>query len=240
MDTQLLPYRLKSARRKKRLQKKDRDKQLLKLEKEREAIWKDPEYLTTVTLEQPYQKGWKRLFVLRENFKKYRPEFYQQMLDPINTIQYHYDKSFKKPKRKTNRHKYSHDLPELRTISRYNWYMNKMKFTEEQRNYFEKIKFWDDYRYEWTYKFAFKDPHYYFHITMVPDMITTIKQRDIEKEKRLNFIDDYLQMNGRRYRLVKVRGGYTKYWYGKTRQEKDKYANPFKNKPIRMWEDDTD
>src|SRR5258707_7168048 len=113
MDTQILPYRLKSARRKKRLVKEDRDKQLLKLDRERRSISSSPDYQTTAQLDEPYQKGWKRLFVLKPEVQRSdKAEFYQGILNAINTVQYHYDRSFKKPKRTGRWHKYYHkELP---------------------------------------------------------------------------------------------------------------------------------
>ena len=43
-------------------------------------------------LETPYQKGWKRLFVLKENIARSdKAELYQQILDKIKNVQYHYD-----------------------------------------------------------------------------------------------------------------------------------------------------
>src|ERR1700761_9739634 len=121
MDTQLLPYRLKSARRKRRLLKEDRDKQLLALAREQKRINKDPGYKTVIPLNEPYQKGWKRLFVLTDAIQRSnKAEFYQGILNCINEVQLHYDESFKKPKRNKRWHRYHHkELPRLKTIARH-------------------------------------------------------------------------------------------------------------------------
>jgi hypothetical protein len=230
MDTQLLPYRLKSARRKKRLQKEDRDKQLLRLYKERERISNDPDYKIVVPLDEPYQRGWKRLFVLKKEVQKSNlTVFYQQILDQINMIQYHYDASFKKRKRSTHRHGYRCELPKLQSISRFDWNMNKHKLSDEQRCYFSKIEFWEPSLYSWDYKYEFANPEL-FELKILPHIVNTITEVDIMMARRLSFIDDYMEKNGMNYRLTKLKGGYYKYWK-RTYDEKIKYISPFKNKP---------
>jgi hypothetical protein len=145
MDTQLLPYRLKS-RRKRRLLIKDRDKQLLKLDRERERISKDPDYLTTVFLDEPYQKGWKRLFVLRPKVAKSdKAEFYEGILYLINSVQFHYDRSFKNSKRIRRRHKYYHNgPPQLQWLSYTRWQKGDFKLTEAQCDCFKLAQYWNE------------------------------------------------------------------------------------------------
>jgi hypothetical protein len=176
MDTQLLPCRLKSARRKKQLVKKDRDKQLLKLDRDLKRIWNDPDYKTIVPLAEPYQKGWKRMFVLKPEIQRSdKASFYQGLLDKINAVQYHYDASFKKPKRKGKWHKYYFDeLPKLFTIGSRDWQLNRHKLCEEQRACFTPVDFWDQQYYRWDYYCQFAFPEL-FEITVFPNIIDTIK-----------------------------------------------------------------
>jgi hypothetical protein len=231
MDTHLLPCRLKSARRKKRLQKEDRDKQILKLDRERKRILNDPDYKTVVQLAEPYQRGWMRLFVLKPGIQKSeRATFYQGILDQINTVQYHYDESFKKRQRKGRWHRYYfEELPKLQSIDRYNWDTNKHKLSEGQRGCFEQVEFWDDRLYAISYKYTFAHPHL-FEIKVLPHIISTIKETDVLLEQRLSFIDDYLERDGLANRLSKLKGGRNKYWKGDY-DEKTKFANPLKNRP---------
>ena len=70
MDLHEMPYRLKSARQKRRLVKKDRDKQLIQLDKHQNLLWKQKRELPMIPLEHPYQKGWKRFFVLRKDVQQ--------------------------------------------------------------------------------------------------------------------------------------------------------------------------
>ena len=100
----LLSYKLKTARQKKRLQKEDFDKRLIQIHKQEETLWNNRRKLPMVPLEQPYQKGWKRFFVLREDVRRCnKAAFYQQLLDKINTVQYSNDKNFKAKKNRSSK-----------------------------------------------------------------------------------------------------------------------------------------
>jgi len=69
MNTHEWPRCIKSARRKRRLVKTDRDKQLIQLDKRRDELWEQKKLLPMVALEHPYQRGWQRFFVLRDDVK---------------------------------------------------------------------------------------------------------------------------------------------------------------------------
>jgi hypothetical protein len=235
MDTQLLSYRLKSARRKRRLVKEDRDKQLLKLDRERQRIKSNPDYKTTVPLDEAYQKGWKRLFVLkREVQQSDKAAFYQGILDTINTVQYHYDRSFKKPRRMRRWNKYYHkDLPRLGSIDQWHWHTGKHKLSEEQSACFKLVEFWDQSNYRWIYRYEFAQPDL-FEIAVLPHIVDTIKVGDALLEQRLTWINDQFYKNYLHCRLTKLQnGGYNNRW--KKSWEKLKYVNPLKNKAKWDW-----
>ena len=234
MGTELLQYRLRSVRRKKRIQIEDRDKQILKLDRESKLISKDPDYKTEVLLDEPYQKGWKRLFVLKPDVKRSeKATFYQAILDRINDVQYHYDQSFKRPKRRKypRGHRYNHEtLPKMKSIDRFYWNMNKAKFSGEQRACFNKIEFWDQHYYRWDYRYEFAYPEL-FEIAVLPHIITTVKIGDALLESRGAYIDDRIYKSRNCDRLAKLKGGWYKYWKSDY-EEKPKHANPLKNKPL--------
>jgi len=60
--SEILSYRLRSARNKKRAQYEDFHKQLVQLGKERRALWVQKQNLGWEPLVPPVQKGWKRVF----------------------------------------------------------------------------------------------------------------------------------------------------------------------------------
>src|SRR4029078_1937661 len=91
----ILCYRLRTARQKKRMQYKDFDKQLIQLyQEERELYWQIRE-LGCVPLIPPFQRGWKRSFVLRDDVARSpQAKFFQNILDKINTRDWSYRKDF--------------------------------------------------------------------------------------------------------------------------------------------------
>lgn len=101
MDNYELPfdvmqYKLKTARQKKRLQKTDFDKQVIQIIKKRDQYCQQRRNLPWIPLEVPYQRGWKRHFVLRADIKRSAmADFYEGLLKHINTIQHSADRSFK-------------------------------------------------------------------------------------------------------------------------------------------------
>jgi len=227
MDIQVLPYRLKSARRKKRLQKEDRDKQLLKLIKERSSLRNESDKLPIVPLEEPYQKGWKRLFVLKkEVLKSDRAEFYQRILDRINHVQYHYDESFKRKKRGKRHSKYDLDPPTLRPL--YNWHADKLKLTDEERQHFNRVEYWSIRHRTWSVQYEFAEP-WLFEVAVMPNIIFKVKLGDELLDQRLGYIDNHITNHALQYRINKLLGGGHNGWKNET--EKLKYVNPFKNKP---------
>lgn len=88
--------KLKTARQKKRLRIKDLHKYLRWLHRERSRLWKLQRELPLLPLELPYQKGWKRTFVLRHDVAaSEKAPFYQALLNKINTVRYSHDKRFR-------------------------------------------------------------------------------------------------------------------------------------------------
>jgi hypothetical protein len=106
MDTNDLSYliersRIKSARRKTRLQKNDKEKQLIGLDKKQTILYQQEKDLPWLPLDIPYQKGWKRFFVLRDDVARSRDaDFFTELLLKINTTQHANNKSFTKRKKK--------------------------------------------------------------------------------------------------------------------------------------------
>lgn len=237
MDTQLLPYRLKSARRKKRLLKEDRDKQLRRMDKEYNRLQEINKKLPCVPLEEPYQKGWKRLYVLRpEVANSENAEFYQNILDEITEVQYHYDQSFKRRKKRWLRCDHER-LPRLRVIDKYRWASGWHELTDEQRLLFKKVVCWNETHYQWDHYYEFTEP-WLFEIAVQPHIVTEVKLLDEGLEREIAFIDNKIYESDRQYRLQKLKGGYYKYWRSWYYVEKEKYINPLKNKPKWRWSEE--
>src|SRR5258705_13148999 len=109
MDTQLIQqygedilcYRLRTTRQKKRMQYKDFDKQLIQLHKEERALYELKRNLGWELLIPSVQKGWKRFFVLRDDVQSSKQaEFFQGILKKINTYEWSHRKDFVARRRK--------------------------------------------------------------------------------------------------------------------------------------------
>lgn len=87
--------RLKTARQKRRLLKEDFDKQLIKLYLLQQRLYRQKAALPLIPLAEPYQKGWKRTFILRGDVaRSAMGHFYLALLEKINTVDYSRSKSF--------------------------------------------------------------------------------------------------------------------------------------------------
>ncbi|HVV55194.1 MAG TPA: hypothetical protein VHC47_07720 [Mucilaginibacter sp.] len=238
MDTQLLPYRLKSARRKKRLVKKYRDKRLLQIDKRRHELGIAKRNLPMVPLEMPYQKGWERLFVLKPAVRRSdKAAFYQGILNKINTAEYHYDESFNQKKRGKRWHRYNspRKLQTLRSVSWYEWTENKLKLTDEEKSCFEAVTYWNNYHRIWSVQYRFAMP-WLFELAVRPYIIDKVKLSDPLIEQEMDYIDNKIERSDLKARLRKLNDGK---WYSRRNKsiEKLKYLNPLKNIPVYLAED---
>lgn len=100
-------FRIRCPRSRKRAVRAHKEKQLIKLEKERRELWyiqcHKVEY---VPLDPPIQRGFRRSFILREDVARSScAAFYQGILDKINTVLVHHDRAFTKKLRKKGKKK---------------------------------------------------------------------------------------------------------------------------------------
>jgi hypothetical protein len=232
MDLQDWPYRLKSARRKKRLVKKDRDKQLIKLDKLQTSLLKQKRQLPVIPLEHPYQKGWKRIFVLRKDVQQSeKAAFYQAILDKINTVEYNRDISFKKRKWRKQRYHYEERPQTLRPIYDNEWRSNKVKLTEAEQACFFRNEEWSASRSKVIITYLFTDL-WRFVLTVKPHIVCEAKMVDELLEQELKAIDNRITKYNLRSKITKLnKGNCYKYWKV-CPFEQPKYINKFKNKPM--------
>ncbi|RQO67774.1 hypothetical protein DBR43_25005 [Pedobacter sp. KBW06] len=231
----VLQYRLKSARRKKRLQKKDFDKQLIQIIKKERILWQERRDLPMVPLENPYQKGWKRYFVVRDDIKRSPSAgFFSTLLEKINTVQYHPDKSFKIKKRRRGSRKRSKG-PEVRRqflqeFSEWHWNHHSLKLTELEKAHF--------HLYEKTSKdgkskclvYRFNEPWRYV-LQVKPHIITEVKMVDGLLEQEIQLLDNYITNHYLKRRMNKLTGrGYCPYGWGE--EVKPRYRFQMQNRTL--------
>lgn len=227
----ILCYRLRTARQKIRMQYKDFDKQLIQLYKEERALYNQQRNLGWEPLIPPVQKGWKRFFVLRDDVARSRnAEFFQNILNKINTYDWSYRKDFMVKKRRFGRKKYV--VKEQKLLQPCERHFEKLKFNDKEKQMFHETFHYDKRSREPMKKFVFNEP-WRFALNVRPNMITRIRKIDSEIESRIKEIDSYMERNDYEGRLGKLLHGRFQWkewkWKGYGRFDE---ADPFANKSL--------
>jgi hypothetical protein len=232
MDMDNWPHIKKSARRKKRLVKKDFDKQLIRLSKRRQLLSDQIRSLPPVILKQPYQKGWVRLFVLRADVALTdKAGLYQTVLDKINTVCWHYDRSFKK--RKTRKGRYQHfdaKYQKLREPDDYEFHGPALNLSEGEKRCFYLKKEWSIKLHRRQISYVFAEP-WRFELVVRPHIVYTARQIDEVLEQEKSEIDKYIDWNCYLPRIWKLKGGAYRFC-SSYHFEAPRYENELKNKPM--------
>jgi len=232
MDMHDWPYIKKSARRKKRLVKKDFDKKLMQLNRRMQALSDQIQKLPPVILEHPYQRGWMRSFILRADVvRSDKAEFYQALLDKINTFCWHYDRSFKRRKiRKGTYQHYDVKLHQLRELSPEDFHGNKLSLSDAEKRCFYLKETWNIRYNRWENRYVFTEAWRYI-LVIRPHMVYAKKQINEVLEQEMSELDNRIDNYYLQPRIWKLKGGKYKYWKGEFEDSK-KYENELKNKPV--------
>ena len=170
-----------------------REKFVLKTNREHDRIRDEIRNLGYIQLEQPIPAGYKRLFMLTEETKRLNNcDFYQNILNKINTIRYSPTKQFatertSKRWRRRKRKKKEQSLQELK-----DWKHVLDRFTEEELNLFYQIKhFCTSPTCKGHIKYVFSEP-WRFVLRVRPHFITEVKRKDSILEQREAELSDFL------------------------------------------------
>jgi hypothetical protein len=226
---EILCYRLRTARQKKRMRYEDLDKRLIQLHKERKQLRWLQWNMGWEPLVPPVQKGWKRFFVLRDDVAgSKQAEFFQAILDKINTYDYSHRKDFLVKKKKRGRKIYV--VKPQQILTPHGCHFNRLNFADAEKQLF-RVEF---HRKQWSKElvahFVFNEP-WRFVLQVKPNIIDKVKKWDAAIDARLKQIDNYLdktQYGHRMDRLVRGRGKW-KRWPGDI---KVKENDVFKNKSL--------
>ncbi|WP_343687493.1 hypothetical protein [Chryseobacterium gleum] len=188
----LLYFRLRSVRSRKRAIRKDVEKQIRTKYKRSRELWKIRRNLPLIPLDKPYQRGFVRFFVVREDVKQSKDgDFFEGILKKINTYMYSDNRKFLKKKRKFGRKIYVEREQKLRYITSYSWNYPKWELTDRERQYFEKKEDYCPVRKIFGTYYKFTEP-WRFTLRVRPNMITHYKPLDLELEKEYAALDSYL------------------------------------------------
>lgn len=236
MDTKLIQqygedilcYRLRTARQKKRMQYEDFDKQLIQLDKKETRLYAQIRNLGWEPLHPPVQKGWIRSFVLRPDVAASKHAgFFEGILIKINTYQYDWRKVFKKKKRKFGR-KILVDRPQSILMPEER-HFRKLNFSEAEKQFFYEV--WQtNNRKELVKRYVFRDD-WRFILVVKPYMIDKVRIKDAFLDAQVKQISNYMERNNYRKRQAKILEGHYQWkrWVG---VEKSKEINPLKNKSV--------
>ena len=231
----ILQYRLKSARRKKLLQKKDFDKQLIQIIKKERLLWQKRCDLPMIPLETPYQKGWKRHFVVREDIKRSPSAgFFSTLLEKINTAQYHPEKSFKVKKRRRGSRKRNKG-PEvikqfLQEFSEWHWNHHSLKLTELEKAHFHLYEKTSKDGKQKCFVYRFNEPWRYV-LQVKPHIITEVKMVDGLLEQEIQLLKNYIKNHDLQPRMDKLTDcGYCPYGWGE--EVKPRYRFPTQHRTL--------
>ncbi|MDU1891718.1 MAG: hypothetical protein E6767_13605 [Dysgonomonas sp.] len=211
------------------------DKKLRQIDKESTRVWNQIRDLGYEELKPPIQRGYKRLFVLTEETKySKQADFYQTLLDKINTVWYSPHKTFRQRKRKISKWKYRYkNVQTLLTPD--DWvFHNTKKFTEEEKHFFFPTEYYHAPSKLHCKKYVFIEP-WRFRLRVVPNMITQVQIKDSELEQYHDELSDFLDKDKNQRRLAKMRGGYSYSWKKCNNEEEDrkKYGyNSLTNIPL--------
>jgi hypothetical protein len=233
--TEILSYRLRTVRQKKRMQYEDFDKKLLRLRREEKKLDELNRNLGWETLTPPVQKGWKRFFVLRDDVARSKHcEFFENILNKINTFDWHYRRDFKVKKRRYGKGKYAVKTQIL--LRPCESHFQKLGFNEVEKSFFYDAWKWEGGKRLYKY-YVFKEP-WRFVLRVRPNMIDKIKRIDAAIQSRSKEIDNYLERNNYRNQLWKILDGNVHdRWYAERLRPVE---NVLKNKSIRQILNDID
>ena len=185
MDTKLIQqygesinsYRMRTARQKIRMQYEDFDKCLIQLDRYESKLYQQKKDLGWQLLDKPYQKGWVRFFILRQDIVTGRyASFFEGILKKINTNQYSWRKDFKRRKRRGGKKNYSDRAQNL--LKPNAWEFNKMEFTAAEKDFFNEVWEINSWK-QLEKKYVFRDPGI-FVLKVTPFMIDKVKMNDAQ------------------------------------------------------------
>lgn len=191
-NNNLLFHRLRSIRSRKRTAIKDVEKKIRKKYNRSKELWHLRRNIRWIPLENPYQRGFVRFFVVNDEVKRSEDEdLFEGILKKINTYMYSESRLFLKKRKKFGRRIYVEKAQKLNRISFYAWTDPKFGLTPRERQYFLKNEEYNPFRKRNETYYEFIEP-WRFTLRIRPNMITHYKPVDAELEKEYAEIELYI------------------------------------------------
>jgi hypothetical protein len=233
----ILCYRLRTERQKKRAQFEDFEKYLIQLHGEEKELWLKKRNLGWITLEPPVQKGWKRFFVLREDVARSRQaDFFDNILKKINTNDWSYRKDFKVKRRRYGRKTYVVKPQKLMEL--HESCFNGLGFSEIEKQFFHIEHRLGKGSTSSSIYYVFNEP-WRFALKVRPNIIDKVRERDEVLEARQRQIKNYLERNDYEKKQLKILYGDCR-WRKYAADEEYHDWNFFKNKSLQRILDEAE
>ena len=220
--------RLRSIRTRKRVAKTDYEKYLRQCCDRHAELEKQKRTMPLVPLEKPYQKGYVRFFVVRDDVKRSKlGDFFENLLAKINTYQYADTRKFQKKKKRRGKRVYIARKQELYSFSQWEWEraLERGKFTQKERAYFAKIECFNRQKDRFEIHYEFTEA-WRFELRVKPNMITHYRPVDIAIERELaeldKIIDDHKNWGTITHKIYGRRNSWNQYQKRYTPKEKYK------------------
>jgi len=207
-ESQFFAVRGKTDRRRKQNGLQQRDKKLIAIYKHLSSLRKQKYNLGYEELEEPYQKGFVRLFVLRDDTKmnKLAPLF-SIILKQINTFQYSETKAFKKRRRKNGKRIYVDREQTLKALDSYHY----QKLPDACKVYFLRVESFHPMWKKMVEEYRFAEP-WRFELEIRPYMITHRKKIDNKLESQIHRIENFLNRNYLQGKIDNLKGNSYSSW----------------------------
>ena len=207
----------------------DFDKQLIQLHSKLQVLRDAKRALPMIPLKEPYQKGWKRTFVLREDVRisKYAT-FYETLLTKINSVMYWQNKTFTKTRRRKRKKVQEPIEQTLKSFSLREWEHIKNPLTEAERKCFHTEKHWLKNSDVFEIYYVFNEPWRYV-LKIEPHIIAEVKMLDEVLEQQIGELKKLIYNNNYGHKIEKLNKGRVSNWR-RDLPERPWEVSPHKNK----------
>ena len=219
--------RLRSLRSRKRIVREDHEKYLRECCDRHAELESQKRNLPLVPLEKPYQKGYVRFFVLREDVRQGKQaDFFATLLEKINTYQYADNRKFQKKKKRRRKPVYVARKQELRSFSQRELEraLDSGEFSVKEYLYFAKVECFNRQKDRFEIHYEFTEA-WRFELRVKPNMITHYRPVDVAIERELAEFDEIIN-DHKNWGIIhsKIYGGsYSWRRYQKRYEPKEKY-----------------
>lgn len=228
-ETDLLCYRLRTKRQRKRAAKEGFDRKLRALDRELNRLWQKRRNLGLIELKPPVMRGWERFFVLRADVaESIYADFFEGLLGKINTTWRSNRQDFKRRKKRVKKWKYEAGKQELQPLNEKSYKM----LTAVEQSYFEEKVVMNQQRI-WIKTYLFREP-WRFVLKVQPHMVTHTRIRSEEIEKREAELNMFIEKRHLKPRLFWLKGTSYKRYYDLRQHAVDKEGRKFGNTSLQQ------